>query len=287
MVLQKLDDLTQVVAALGVAVVDQGKILADHTRILTEHSTILSDHGKILTNQSTILANHSTILSDLGKAVAAQGVTALQEHNFVSDRVVYLKNRTSEFTHEACNSTATKFGMEYEGFVADVTVSHSKCSSAILLDWVPCEGIDIALSKACPERSSVFPGRYGAELREADRIVLYGFGPIRASVGIVGGAYEKTTFVQPPFTGILTSKAGDFVAIGDQFAGQSGALILNTQGAVGVAHGYRAGAQRLVLIVPLDDIQKCFRVAGAAGSIKRRVDCTSLVDFAPPPTMLL
>mmetsp|Transcript_4146 Transcript_4146/g.6207 ORF Transcript_4146/g.6207 Transcript_4146/m.6207 type:complete len:294 (+) Transcript_4146:54-935(+) len=207
-----------------------------------------------------------------------------REHEFVPDRVEFLRSITGLFESPLCGESSTFFVMEYNHHVAEVTVSHLRCKRPEIYDYLsPCDNLDIAISTYCPRLNRSFDGTFMARLREGDPVVSFGFGvDVRSWTGIVGGPFEKGNDVDIHFSGEAILNDNEFLALGDQFIGQSGGLVINSRGAVGVAHTFDRERKRVVGIVPFADVQSCFDKLIPRKAIKRVEECQGVQKVSPP-----
>jgi hypothetical protein len=183
------------------------------------------------------------------------------EHEFVLDRIGYLKNITGKLTRTFCKGSVTSFAYANYDYVADITVKHIECQEALISkEFHSCRGWDLMISFDCPKPSQAYDGRIRAPLREGDSVVSYGFNPhMRGWTGVLGGPYETIREVPiRPFNGMAEINAGEYVSYGDQLPGHSGALVINSVGAVGMAHT-RNRDDRTVGIVPITEVDNCFK----------------------------
>jgi hypothetical protein len=210
-------------------------------------------------------------------------VNQRQEHEFVPDRMEYLKKISGKFSRIYCNGTATYFSYSNYGYTADISVKHTPCNEKLILaDFHECPNLDIIISRKCPERSYAYDGSVQAPLREGDSVVFFGYNKnMRGWTGILGGPFETESFFPSKlFNGQGIINIGEYVCFGDQLVGHSGCLVLNSVGGVGVAHNFE---DRMVGIVPIKDVDNCFLQLAKKKLLQTIQNCNTTI--IRPPTL--
>ncbi len=112
-------------------------------------------------------------------------------------------------------------------------------------------------------------------------MVAYGFHQsYQGWTGIISGSEFEKDYIYPSFNGKASEHKGDFYVQGGQLKGHSGALVLNSKGAIGMAHTTDIQVPLAVGVVPFENIQSCF--LQHVQKLKFEVDCPLTTALDPP-----
>lgn len=209
-------------------------------------------------------------------------------HYFGRDRSFAIKSVSYPIC--ICNSSSTAFGIEYDGYITDVTVLHSSCTAAERINLHEtlsgCDGLDVAFTRACPVMNAAFNGTVTANLEQGDIVVSYGFGEyVMSWQGVLACLFDKNEVYFARFEGHANLPVDTFLVFGDQNKGASGAAVLNGDGLAGFASSVIAGSfknNRMVAIIPMYHVQMCMSRLGREGKLMKVSDCPRVRIVVPP-----
>jgi hypothetical protein len=202
------------------------------------------------------------------------------EKNFYRERKEILQQVTGKEMFRGCNETATFFGFYYQDYVADVTVSHILCDPNIT-HLLECSAVDLALVPRCPIIGAL-NGRISTEIVVGDQVFAYGFGEYSSAWGgMLTGIFGKNETSFAPFQGHSNLPPDAHIFLGDQHSGMSGAAVLNAYGLVDVAVSYVKIDKRLVGVVPVSYLIKCFSHYASMGKLPKIHNCADTMVINP------
>ncbi len=199
------------------------------------------------------------------------------ERRFSAERIFAMQQVTGNGTFTSCEPVqVTYFGLAYGNYVMDVTVSHIKCTNGTI-DLLPCQGIDVALTKQCPRKNVALDGRVSTKLELGDSVVAFGFYEFsNAWTGTLSGKFGRNETHYEPFADKANWPADTHIFTGDQNKGMSGAPVLNSFGLVGLASAVMPGSfqnNRLVGVIPVSEIFKCVNYYGKKNLLPTKESC--------------
>ncbi len=208
------------------------------------------------------------------------------QQRFTSERITTLQIVTGEDNFQSC-AKVTYFGLSYDNYMMDVTVSHITCDNGSTTALLPCQNVDIALVNRCPKKKVALDGRVSTKLELGDTVVAFGYSDYSNSwTGILSGKFGRNETAFKPFNDQANWPPDTHIFTGDQNKGMSGAPVLNSFGLVGLASAVMPGSfnnSRFVGVIPVEEIFKCVKYYGK--QLPTKESCIKQFDtkiVAPP-----
>ena len=228
-----LDAIRSVVSHLETRMVNSLKEL--EARMDTSQK---ESEARIITSQKELIAqSKKEILAEV-----SQGFRT--DHNFGRDRYTISNLASGTVSVAECEGISSAFYVAVFGKVVGFMAPHLNCSG---LQHSPPTNIishpkyDLALITGCPRtrKNYILNMSTYADVKIGDKVAITGVAGVIAPCGegtVVGVYSADLNCSNTPFSGSAQPCPGEFIVHSDQYAGQSGGVVMSGCGIAGMAH---------------------------------------------------